>query len=85
MEPVIGYKTAQGMDFVVKVLPENLQLISSETLNAPFKISIHDIQGRLFMAKVLPTAGRVCNIPRPSRGAWIVRLNSSEGKVITVP
>jgi hypothetical protein len=85
VQPFAGQAPRKASSFVVKLLPERLQVQPSAMMISPCKVTLHDIQGRLFLSRMVETDGRSFNLPRPASGTWIVRLNSGESRVVTVP
>ena len=68
----------------MQAFPRYLRIITPEIVGTPSRITIHDLQGRLFIAQSLTPGGRVFDLPRPPEGTWIVRLNENRGRMITI-
>lgn len=87
VSPNSSRRTAYSPVFSIKVLPEQLRLVSSEILEPSSMVSVYSIAGRLFTIRPIVAAGpgHTCDLPRPPSGSWIVRVNSQDARRVVIP
>ena len=71
--------------FTIQLAPEHLHCVMDAAVNAPFKVDIFSIQGRLLSTHAVTTVGRSFDLPRPPGGTWIIKTGSNRSNAVVVP
>ena len=71
--------------YKVHIHPKKLRCVSNTPFNNPIVYTIHNIAGQRLSAQSIISKGQSFDIPRPTRGIWIISIGNNTHQVISVP